>query len=106
MKKKRPILKKLGAFGKRIALGIAADPFRPVLGAVKGFAGGFEEAVIKNVDSPEGGQGKVDWVRMSLFISAFVLLALYAFGLIDREMLEYLLVQITKLFDTMQATGN
>jgi len=77
--------------GSRALSGAAGGTLKPILGAIIGIKEGVMEELDNNIQSENGGQGKIDWVRMVSLISTLGLIVLVLMGKIDLETFESLL---------------
>lgn len=74
-----------------ILKGALGDTIAPVFGMASGVVIGLKEGINKvkegNLNSQEGGQGKVDWIRLLSLAAIIVLFGLYATGMITEDQL-------------------
>lgn len=74
--------------GGRALSGAAGGTLKPVLGAIVGIKEGVMEEIDNNINSQEGGEGKIDWVRMVSLIITIGLVVLVVMGKIDLDTFE------------------
>lgn len=74
---------------KRVALG-AVDTVAPIKGVASGVVNGVKQVISENKSSNEGGEGKIDWVRLSTSIGIIALALAVTFGLIDIKLFKEL----------------
>lgn len=77
--------------GGRALSGAAGGTLKPIIGAAIGIKEGMMEELDANIKSDNGGQGKIDWVRMVSLFATLGLIALVVMGKIDMETFESLL---------------
>jgi len=84
------LLKPVGRIARRVMLGATGGTLKPLLGAAVGLTEGIKSEIISNVNSKDGGEGQVDWVRIIAMVGTLVLMALLVFGKIDISTFESL----------------
>ncbi len=84
-------LRKLSRIGLSVLNGAGGGTIKPLVGAVKGLREGIKQEIDNNVNSTTGGEGKVDWIRLTSLVATLVLIALVVMGKIDLDTFEQLL---------------
>ena len=84
------LLQPIGRVAKRVMLGASGGTLKPLLGAAVGLTEGIKSEIVNNVNSKDGGEGQVDWVRIVGMVGTLVLMALLVFGKIDIATFESL----------------
>jgi hypothetical protein len=72
---------KAGQAIKSIGLGALKGVTGPIGGAVGGAFEGIKTELLNNVDSEQGGEGQIDWLRLLSFIGAAVGIAFITYSL-------------------------
>ena len=87
----KPFFKtKVGNLLKEIGLGFIQAPLQPIKGMIGGAIIGVKDIAGKNMNSMEGGQGKLNIPHLIGVAVFIVLVGLLLAGVIDKETFEYL----------------